>query len=515
MRITRQTITRYAEVMISSVRQSKEQLTLTSLLVAAILVRFRNLETPISGSYTFRNTQTAWGIRSVANGALSPFSIETPVLGPPWKIPFEFPLYQMIAGLLSRVTGYSTELSGRLTSLTFFIMAGLIFYCICRCFFSQFLSTLVLALFLFNSHNLEYGSSVLIEYCAVFFALASFLFAIKYFDTCKEKFLILYFVFGSISALVKITTSFVWVILGVLAINFIRGTNRWILIRCLVVGAIGHIPSFAWTRWTDLQKSKSKMTDWLTSANLQEWNFGSLRQRLFYFDWERSIGQIFLPSLVGVTAVAVGLIVLALSFSANLKTPLAFLLLFLSGPIIFTNLYFVHDYYWTAVLPAFLILIGFGLQTFSIINSNSKKFIENRIHIFQVLIVISLVSASWFSAYGKRHFDVFIKPGSLSWNDERVEIAVRAINNFTKPEEKIIIVGSDWNPQILYFADRKGLMIPTGWSLAEVISDQKLKSNFEYIYWYSDTLVDLADAKTESGEDTLSSVAPNLYKLGD
>jgi hypothetical protein len=103
----------------------------------------------------------------------------------------------------------------------------------------------------------------------------------------------------------------------------------------------------------------------------------------------------------------------------------------------------------------------------------------------------------------------------LSWNDERVEIAVRAINNFTKPEEKIIIVGSDWNPQILYFADRKGLMIPTGWSLAEVISDQKLKSNFEYIYWYSDTLVDLADAKTESGADTLSSVAPNLYKLGD
>ena len=142
MRITRLTITRCAEMMISSVRQSKEQLILTSLLVAAILVRFRNLETPISGSYTFRNTQTAWGIRSVANGALSPFSIETPVLGPPWKIPFEFPLYQMIAGLLSRVTGYSTVLSGRLTSLTFFIMAGVIFYCICLSAFVVFICQL-------------------------------------------------------------------------------------------------------------------------------------------------------------------------------------------------------------------------------------------------------------------------------------------------------------------------------------------------------------------------------------
>ena len=118
-------------------KRREEVVFLALLLIPAFVIRLRNLNSPLTGSYTFRNTQTAWGIRSVAEGVLSPFSVETPVLGPPWRIPFEFPLFQIIAGLFSRLTGLSVEVSGRLTALTFFITSAVFFYLILKKFFDQ------------------------------------------------------------------------------------------------------------------------------------------------------------------------------------------------------------------------------------------------------------------------------------------------------------------------------------------------------------------------------------------
>ena len=46
----------------------------------------------------------------------------TPVLGPPWSIPFEFPLYQWLAGGFHALTGYPLDQSGRLVSLVFFYL---------------------------------------------------------------------------------------------------------------------------------------------------------------------------------------------------------------------------------------------------------------------------------------------------------------------------------------------------------------------------------------------------------
>ena len=45
---------------------------------------------------------------------------ETPVLGPPWSIPMEFPLYQAIVAKLSTATGMPLEQAGRLTGILAF-----------------------------------------------------------------------------------------------------------------------------------------------------------------------------------------------------------------------------------------------------------------------------------------------------------------------------------------------------------------------------------------------------------
>ena len=202
-----------------------EQISLAGILLVAILVRLRNLNSPVSGLYTFRTTQTAWGIRSVADGSISPFSIETPVLGPPWKIPFEFPLYQIIAGMLSRLTGFEAEITGRLVSIAFFVLTALVFYQILRYLFESRTSLAVLVVFVFCAHNLEYGSSPLIEYCALFFALLGFLNAIRFIESNSYRYFALFALSAAIAGLVKITTSVVWVGVGTFVL-FVKPTKN-------------------------------------------------------------------------------------------------------------------------------------------------------------------------------------------------------------------------------------------------------------------------------------------------
>jgi 4-amino-4-deoxy-L-arabinose transferase-like glycosyltransferase len=497
----------------SVVRHKNETFVVSALLLLAFLMRLRNLNSPVSGSYTFRNTQTAWGIRSVANGTISPFSVETPVFGAPWKVPFEFPLYQIISGVLSRLVGLSVEASGRLVSLTFFVLTALIFYRICRFFFQKTISYIGLAFLLFSAHNLEYGSSVLVENCALFFALAAFLAGLKFVHSKRPLFLYLFGLCSVFTSLVKITTSAIWVLLGAVTIAFLFKVDKRTSLKLLGVGLIGHIPAIVWTRWADEQKSKSVMTDWLTSKNLQSWNFGTLRQRIFYFEWDESLTQGFIPSVAGLTAVAIGLIAVSIAFHKNQKIPLTFLCMFLSGPIVFTNLYFVHNYYWTAVLPAFVLLLVSGLETLLQQGTRFGESILNRTKLFTWIIAIGLIVASWFSVSGMRHFEVFTKPGSETWNGEQVGVAVQTIRKFTSQNDQLVIVGMDWNPQILYFSNRKGLMIPYNWDVLEILNKLDVSNEYQYLYWFDENQVNASSIESKLDGYSFERISENLFKF--
>jgi hypothetical protein len=75
--------------------------------------------------YSFRQTQTAFTIREFMMGNWS-FSSPLPILGPPWAVPFEFPLFQAIAALNGNVFQLAADSAGRITGLAFFIVTGLL-----------------------------------------------------------------------------------------------------------------------------------------------------------------------------------------------------------------------------------------------------------------------------------------------------------------------------------------------------------------------------------------------------
>ena len=69
----------------------------------------------LSDRHGFRQTQTALTSYTLLNGGPF-FRYETPVLGAPWSIPFELPLYQWLAAKMAQITGMGLNAAGQLVN---------------------------------------------------------------------------------------------------------------------------------------------------------------------------------------------------------------------------------------------------------------------------------------------------------------------------------------------------------------------------------------------------------------
>ena len=62
----------------------------------ALIVWFGSIGQPLIDRHEFRQTQTALTALFLEFNARSFVNYETPVLGAPWSIPFEFPFFQFL-----------------------------------------------------------------------------------------------------------------------------------------------------------------------------------------------------------------------------------------------------------------------------------------------------------------------------------------------------------------------------------------------------------------------------------
>src|SRR5262249_24099130 len=120
----------------------------------------------------FRQTQTAITAYYMV-GQAPKLAYETPVLGPPWSIPFEFPLYQwLVAGI---VTALHTPLdqTGRFVSIAFYLLTLFPANQILKELrFSKPSRLVILALLLTSPFYIYWSRSFLIESTALFLSLS-------------------------------------------------------------------------------------------------------------------------------------------------------------------------------------------------------------------------------------------------------------------------------------------------------------------------------------------------------
>lgn len=397
---------------------------------------------------------------------------ETPLLGPPWSIPMEFPLYQAIVARLSTATGYPLEQTGRLVSVFFFYAAlPALWLLLRRRVPAPPDALLALAFVLVCPLYLFYSRTFMIESTALCLSLW-FLVAL---DRCLARpwgwALPAAWLLGALAAATKITT-FVAAGSGaaILLLEQVLARRRagasWNRAALTAGGAaclalvVPLAAGVFWVRFSDDVKQGQPFASMITSRALREFIWGTLAQRFSGEWWGRIITNHFtiIAALPGLTVLAVGpwLVERRYRLAAG-----ACVLCYAVGHLFFANLYYVHDYYPYA--SAFFLLVAIGLVVAGLLHRPGFPGIA------AVLLALG-VFAGELHAFRTSYYKFYERPNEA----EPVETAI--MRTITPPEDVIAVFGFDWNPVWPYYSQRRAIVPPLAFFENFAALDASLKN---------------------------------------
>jgi len=415
---------------------------------------------------------------------------------------YEFPLFQGIAASVGTIFGLSVDLSARITGLGSFLIAGLLLAVLIRRWFGTLAALLSLGLFQFMPFGFQWASSSLIEFTAVTCVLG----AVLAIDTNQRKFswgmVLVAAILLALGSAVKGTTTVAWAIVFLIAGSGLLWRKRPEL-RSVLVTVFALISGLAvglvWTAYADLTKQENPVAKNLTSERLYQWTYGTFEQRMNLDQWDRIVER--LPSLGASLWIFVLLLVIAL-WKLRLEPRLIALA---SVPVlailIFFNLYVVHSYYLSAVYPAYVAVLGVSVSAIS--GLVPKQRIS--------LLIAGALSAlllflSWTSPEGR-------SLASLVGVDGKIPEISQVIAISTPSDAGVIVTGCDWDPTPLYYANRRGLTIPSWFS--EKVPTAWVGTDLKFLVFCDDTYSIVAgDPATVLPTGSLyKEVSPGVYQI--
>ena len=389
----------------------------------------------------FRQTQTALGIKSFLRDSLNPFTATLPIAGPKSQLPFEFPLFQLLASFPAQLIN-NLDVAARLTGFLTFLATSILIYFVALKFWNIDVAVAATLIFSFSSFSLQWGSASLIEFTATALLLASILALIKFLENQNRLiFLVLFFVLITLGFTVKITTAIPWLSVFLIIIFLKYKDLKKLSVYLLTVTFLtSALLTIFWTKWADNIKLNQEF--WgpgLTSEALRGWNFGTLSMRLDLENIFFRLSQIADPT-VGSSAILIGLIIYSFVRCKVDPVSASFAATIVLGPTIFFPLY-GHLYYAAAITPAIALVAGASVASLA-----SRK-------IILLSISFLIVAASFTSQLGKYYLDHHFKRPGLH------DIS-RQIANRTDIDAVVMLrCNNDWSSEYLYYADREGLML--------------------------------------------------------
>jgi hypothetical protein len=416
-------------------------------IVLAVAIHLPTLDQPLLDKHAFRQTQTAYTARIFGTDGIDLLHSKLPVLGPPWEVPFEFPLYQAAAAVVMDA-GVPEDRALRSTALAWFTLSAVLLYLLVRRQTGSLGGSVALSAFLFSPFALVWSREALIEYLAVAACLLFALAGLRWRDRGSWAWYVVTILAGTIAMLVKITTGLFW-ILPFALLGFRSDADaerRRSRVATALTVIIPLVIGLAWTRYADGIKSASAATAVLTSGALSEWNVGTVEQRLDPVAWVHAFravvllaGGVILPVVVIVAArfaVARGQIRFWAWMGIALVSPV----------IVFFNLYGVHDYYAAAVTPAAAAMFGAAAVQVASWRSRWARPVLIGAALTWVLVVVMRLS------YWAPMYEPVVDPDGV------LPLAAQ-IERETEPDRLVAILGWDWSPEILYYAHRWGWMV--------------------------------------------------------
>jgi hypothetical protein len=427
---------------------------LASALLFALAVLCRGLFQPLLDNYDGRQTQTALTSYWLMRGGPI-FAYETPVVGYPWSIPFEFPVYQIIVAVVSRV-GIPLDAAGRIVSFAFFVGCLWPLHVLFRALrFEKAAFPCVAMLFVLSPEYLFWGRTFMIETCALFFSLCWLAYFARYMADRTAVSAALALVAGSLGILAKSTTFPAFAVVGGLlflkechaawSAGLLTKKLRPILLA-LIVLVVPFLVGGAWTIYSDTVKEANDVGARLTSTALAGWNFGTWEQRISSTLWREVILSRSLKDAFGYAAVpAIALIAASFLrrryFYAALVAVLAFMVPFL----VFTNLHIQHSYY--QIANGIFIVAAAGLGAAAVMDTGRSR----------IGLVFLLLIAAGQLVYFKSAYARLVTGDFTVRADFRIAAMARAQ---TPPGSGLLVLGRDWSSTVGYYAQRKSLTVP-------------------------------------------------------
>ncbi len=402
----------------------------------------------------FRQTQTAVSAFFIQREHNFSLAYPTPVLGKPWSIPMEFPLYQWTVVWVSDGLHVTLTQAGRGVSLAcFYLTLPALYWLLARLGLTRSRRLLALGLVVTCPLYIIYSRAFLIETMALMFGSWFMLGYVRTVEKRNGWWLALASAAGAGCGLVKVTTflfflapAFLWTLWWFredwrqpvpLRMQALVKRGNW----CALTVAIPFLASVWWVRYSDGIKQLSVAGNFLISERLSGYNFGTGVR--FSPDLWQQHWQVLFHELTSVPVLA-GCAVLALVFARRWWALIGLLVvMFFAVQLVFPILYAWHEYYYVA--SAFTLMLAFGLTLCGVFESRLP-----RVAAWALVLVIYGLQAGGFVV----HF--YPAQKQISNGGSNLTLALRSV---MAPDEVMVIVGDDWSSMTPYFAQRRAYMI--------------------------------------------------------
>ncbi len=440
--------------LIQAVRRHPDSWVIVGAVGLAVLLRLPTLHQPLLEAHEFRQTQTAYTASLYHEQGIDLLHAPLPVLGPPYDVPFEFPLFQAVASLVMEI-GIPPDPALRATGLAFFVLTGVFTWGLVRHVAGRGAGIGALLFFLFSPFSIVWSRTSMIEYLATALAVGALWAGLAWRDAPRPWLWAIVLGAATLAMVVKITTAIFWLVPLILyrATRDLPGLTGWVRVRLdpgfLALLGLPFVAGLAWTAHADAIKAASPATAWLTTEAIGDWAYGTMAQRQNVEIWV-DIGERVAPYLVGLPFLA--LIPFAAWAAFRSGQTLFWVGIVLAGflPIIVVfNLYWIHDYYLAAISPVIAAMLGLGAAKVVGLLRPRRWLQVGALAVFGLAWAFTMWSTQ---DYWRKVYD----PVSDGWGVLGMAAELAAA---TSPDDEVVIAWKDWSPSILYYGRRRGMMV--------------------------------------------------------
>lgn len=436
-------------------RPSRAALMVGGVIAAGIAPRVPTLAQPLLEFHGFRQTWTAWTAVVFHERGIDLLRPQLPIFGPPFVVPSELPLFQAL-GALVMDAGVAPDLAMRLTGLASFALTAALLWRLVRDVADELTAFLALALFLVAPLGLVWSRTSMIEYLATAGAVAYCWAGLHWREERRWRWYAVALLAGTLGALVKPTTVVFWALPLFLhrAVPEGRGAFAWLRERldprAVLLAAGPFLAAVAWLAYGDSIKTQSPAASFLASSGplWREYYYADLGLRLTPRYWQPILRS-------GMVLVGVGLLpLLPLAAPAIARARqwrwfwVGMVLAAIAPVLVFYGAYIRHDYYYAALAPQVAALCGLAAAWL-------VRLVPRRA--WRAGAGAALVAAAAISLVSSRdYWGVIYEPVV---DQEGVLAFAREVDAFTRPDELVVTLGRGYDPDMPYYARRRGLML--------------------------------------------------------